>query len=91
MLSINPHPRTRRRQKEKKGERLTNNIKGFTNNTNNTNNINNTRNNAKYTKLILSFLDLGAGMLVSCQQLPGSTRKSWTGFGSRQELDSGMY
>ena len=42
-------------------------------------------------KLILSFLELGAGALASHQQLPGSTRKSWTGLSSRQELDSGMH
>ena len=29
--------------------------------------------------------------LASCQQLPGNTRKSWTGFSSRWELDSGMH
>jgi len=67
------------------------NIRSFINNTNNTNNINNKRNNGKYEKPILSFLELGAGALASHQQLPGSNRKSWTGFGSRQELDSGMH
>jgi len=38
----------------------------------------------------LSFLELGAGALASRQQLTSSTRKSWTGHGSRQELDSGQ-
>jgi len=67
------------------------NIKSFTINTNNANNINNKRNNAKYTKLLLSFPELGAGVLASCQQLPGSTRQSQIGLSSRQELDSGMH
>jgi len=61
------------------------NIKSFTNNSNNNNNKSN---NAKYTKLIVSFLELGARAVVSHEQLPGSTRKSQTGFSSRQELDS---
>jgi len=65
------------------------NIKSCTSNTNNISN--NKRNNAKYTKPMLSFLELGAGALASHQQLPGSTRKSWTGLSSRQELDSGMH
>ena len=30
-------------------------------------------------------------VLASCQQLPGSTRKFWTGLSSRWELDSGMH
>jgi len=67
------------------------NIKNFTNNTNNTNNINSKRNNVKYTKLILRFPELGAGALASHQQLPGSTRQSRSGLGSRQDLDSGMH
>jgi len=45
----------------------------------------------KNTNPILSFPELGARMLESCQQLPGSTRKSWAGLSSRQELDSGMH
>jgi len=60
MLSVNPHPPTPGREKEEKGERLNQlNIKSFTNNTININN--NKRYNAKYTKPILSFLELGAG------------------------------
>jgi len=59
--------------------------------TNNTSNTNNKRNNAKCTKPILSFPELGAGALASCQQLPGSTRKSWTGLSTRWELDSRMH
>jgi len=34
---------------------------------------------------------LGAGALASCQQLPGSTRKSWTGLSTRWELGSEMH
>jgi len=48
--------------------------KNFTNNTYNINNINNKRNNAKYTKLIPSFPELGAGHWCptsSCQAVPG--------------------
>jgi len=37
------------------------NIKSFINNTNNIKNMNNKRNKTKYTKLILSFPELGAG------------------------------
>ena len=40
---------------------------------------------------MLSFLELGAGALVSRQQLPGSTRQSRIALGSRQELDSGIH
>jgi len=64
------------------------NVKIFSNNTNN---ITNKRNNAKYTKLVLNFPELGAGALVSHQLLPGSTRQSWTGLSNRQELHSGMH
>ena len=85
--AINPCPPTRGREKEGKGrETYKLNIK-----TSFTNNINNKRNKTKYTKLILSFPALGAGMLVSHQQLPGSTRKSRTGLFSKQEPDSGMH
>ena len=92
MLSINPHPPTRGREKEKEEKRQTYkmNIKSFTNNTNITNNINNKRNKTKYTNLTLSSLVLGAGALASSQQLPGCTRKSRTGLSSRQEPDPGM-
>ena len=91
MLSIKPHPSTRGGEKGWKGrETYKFNIKSFTHNANNTNNINNKRNNAKHTKLIRSFLELGAGALVSDQQLPGSTRKSRTHLSTRWELDSGM-
>jgi len=41
--------------------------------------------------LTLIFPELSAGVLVSHQQWPGSTRKSQTGLSSRQELDSGMH
>jgi len=61
-------------------------MKSFTNNINNKK-----RNNVKYTKPILIFPELGARALVSHQQLPGSTRKSWTGLSSKQELDAGMH
>jgi len=88
MLSINPHHPTRGREKEEKRDTYELNIKSFTNNTNN---MNNKRNNAKYTKPTLSFPELGAGALVSHQQLPGSTRQSQTGLSSRWELDSGMH
>jgi len=37
------------------------------------------------------FPGAGCQALASHQQLPGSTRQSQTGLGSRQELDSGMY
>jgi len=37
------------------------------------------------------FTRVGCQALVSRQQLPGSTRQSQTGLGSRQELDSGMH
>jgi len=57
--------------------------------TNNTKNINNKRNKTKHTKPMPSFP--GAEASVSCQQLLGSTRKSWAALGSRQELDSGMH
>jgi len=49
------------------------NIRSVTNNTNNT--TNNKTDNAKYTKPILSFLELGAGALgpaSSCQAAPGN-------------------
>jgi len=92
MLSINPPPSHQRKGKGGKGrETYKLNIKSFTNNTNNTNNTNSKSNKTKYTKPILSFPELGAGVLASCQQLPGSTRKSQTSLGSRQELDSGMH
>ena len=58
----------------------------FTNSNKNTNNINKKRNKSKYTKPILSFTEL-----ASCQQLPGSTRQSWTGLACRWVLDSGMH
>jgi len=92
MFFINPHPPTRGREKEEKGERFTKiNIKIFTNNANNTNNSNNERNNAKYAKPTLSFSELGARALASHQRLPARSGKSWTGLSSRQELDSGMH
>jgi len=93
MLSLNPHPSTRGREKgENRRDSYKLNIKNsFTSNTNNTNNINNKRNNAKYTKSILSFPELRAGALASSQQLLDSTRQSQTGLSSRQELDSGMH
>jgi len=83
------HQRKGEGGKGRKTDKL--NIKSFTNNTNNTSNIHNKRYNIKYEKLTLRFLDLGAGVLASCQRLPGSTRKSWTGLGSRQELHSGVH
>jgi len=58
--AINPHPPTRGKEKEEKVERLKLNIKSFTTNNNN---IYNNRNNVKYTKPVLSFLELGAGIL----------------------------
>jgi len=69
MLSVNPHPPARRRGKVR--ETYKSNIKSFTDNTNH---IDNKRNNAKHTKPTLSLSKLGAGVLVSRQQLPGSTR-----------------
>jgi len=91
MLCINSSAPTRGRENRGKGrETYKLNTRSFTNNTNNTNNINNKRNNAKYTKLILKFSELGARSLASCQQLPGSTRQFRTGLNSRQELGSGM-
>jgi len=39
----------------------------------------------------VSVLELGAGVLVSPQQLPASTRQSQTGLSSRWEPDSGMH
>jgi len=39
----------------------------------------------------LSFPELGARALASLQQLPGSTRKSWTRLGGRWGLDSGTH
>jgi len=87
MLSINPHPPTRGREKGGKGrETYKLNIKSFTHNTKNIK-----ENKTKYTKPILSFPELGAGVLRSHQQLPGSTRQSQTGLGSRQEPNSGMH
>jgi len=56
-----------------------------------TDNIDNERNKTKYTKPILIFPVLGARALASCQQLPGSTRKSQTGLRNRWQLDSGMH
>jgi len=73
MLSINPCFPIRGREKGGKGrETYKLNIKIFTNNTNN---IKNYRNNAQYTKLTLSFPELGAGCwrpTSSCQAAPGS-------------------
>ena len=65
MLAINPHPPTRGREKEEKGQRLKTEYKNFTKNINNTNNIK--RNNAKYTQPILTFPESGAGALASHQ------------------------
>ena len=42
-------------------------------------------------KMDTEFPGVGRWTLVSCQQLPGSTRKSRTGFDSKQALDSGMH
>jgi len=76
MLSVNPHPPTRGREKEEKGERHFIEYKiSFINNTNDTNNINNKRNKTKCTKPILSFRELGAGRwhpASSCWAAPGS-------------------
>jgi len=58
--------------------------KSFTHNTNNTNHINNKRNNTEFPRV-------GYWVMVSHQQLPGSTRQSQNGLGSRQERDSGMH
>jgi len=89
MLYINPRPPTSGREKGEKGrENYKLNIKSFTNNTNN---INNKRNKGKYTKLLLSFPELGAGALVSRQQLLGSPRQFRTGLSSGWELDSEMH
>jgi len=69
------------RKRERETYKL--NIKSFINSTNN---IINKRNNVKYPKPALSFPALGAR-----RWCPGSTRQSWTGLGSRWELDSGMH
>jgi len=83
-LPVNPHPPTRGREKGRETYKW--NIKSFTNNTNN---INKKRNNAKYPNPIWSFPELGAGALVSHQQLLGNTGKSQTGLHSGRELNSG--
>ena len=67
------------------------NIKSFTNNTNNIK-----RNNAKCTKLILSFPELGAGrwhLTSRCQPAPGNPRlalavdRNWTQECTDRNLD----
>jgi len=67
MFSLNPCPPTRGREEGRMGDLQTGYKNSFTNNTNN---INNKKNITKYTKRILSFLELGAGALASHQQLP---------------------
>jgi len=85
-------PPTRGREKGGKGrETYKLGIKSFTNNTNNTNNINNKSKLCKIYKTDTEFPGDGCRALASCQQLPGSTRPSWTGLGSRQGLDSGRH
>jgi len=81
MLSVNPHPPTRGRKKEEKGETYKLNIKSFTNK-----NLF-MRNKAKCTQPILSFPEVGARhwhSASSCRAAPGSPRlasaagRNWT-------------
>jgi len=75
ILSINPHTPTRGKEKAGKGIELQTEYEFFTNNTNNNNIIINNTDNAKYTKPIRSFPELGTGHwhpTSSCQAVPGS-------------------
>jgi len=92
MLSVNPHPPTRGREKGGKGREtyklniktallITLKILIIL--------IRQTRQNIQNQYRV--SLEMGAGMLESHQQLPGSTSKSRTGLSSRRELDSGMH